>query len=398
MSRRFKASRWQPCLVGLLLTVGRGAAAGADGADPTNHVPGARSVPPLGEVLSPGRWPEVENSVDRALAWLASRQAANGSFPTLPQAQPAVTSLCVLAFLSRGHQPGLGPYGTQMERGIDFVLACQREDGLFSFQPPGDEHVDMGPSHTAVYNHAIAGLMLGEVFGHVAGQRMEAVKAALNRALPFTRRLQTRPKDHAADEGGWRYLYLRTDHWSADSDLSVTSWQILFLRSARNAEFNVPQKYIDEAMAFVQRCWDPQHGVFNYALEGAGDVRSSRGMVGAGILCLSLAGQHETPAALAAGDWLLAHPYGRFGEQIGEGDGFFYSAYYCSQAAAQLGGAYWKGIYAPLADTLLGAQNADGSWPPEPQKGFARFGNAYTTAMAVLALTPPYQLLPVYQR
>jgi hypothetical protein len=67
-------------------------------------------------------------------------------------------------------------------------------------------------------------------------------------------------------------------------------------------------------------------------------------------------------------------------------------------AAAQLGGAYWKGIYAPLADTLLGAQNADGSWPPEPQKGFARFGSAYASALAVLSLTPPYQLLPVYQR
>ena len=399
MFGRSKATRWRPCLLGLLLAVGRGqAAAAADVAEPANHVPGARSVPPLGEVLSPGRWPEVENSVDRALAWLASQQAANGSFPTLPQAQPAVTSLCVLAFLSRGHQPGLGPYGTHMERGIDFVLACQRDDGLFSFQPPGAEHVDMGPSHTAVYNHAIAGLMLGEVFGHVTGRRMEEVKTAMTRALQFTRGLQTRPKDHAADQGGWRYLYLRNDRASADSDLSVTSWQIMFLRSARNAEFNVPQQYIDEAMVFVHRCWNQRNGVFNYALEGAGDVRSSRGMMGAGILCLSLAGQHETPEALAAGDWLLAHPYRRFGEQIGAEDGFFYSAYYCSQAAAQLGGAYWKGIYAPLADTLLGAQNADGSWPPEPQKGFSRFGNVYTTALAVLSLTPPYQLLPVYQR
>ena len=45
------------------------------------------------------------------LGWLATQQADDGSFPTLPQAQPAVTSLCVLAFLSRGHQPGLGPYG-----------------------------------------------------------------------------------------------------------------------------------------------------------------------------------------------------------------------------------------------------------------------------------------------
>jgi hypothetical protein len=290
-----------------------------------------------------------------------------------------------------------------MERGVDFVLTCQREDGLFSYQPPKDSHgqdvhEDLMPSHTAVYNHAIAGLMLGEVFGHVTGPRMQAVKKGLTQALQFTRGMQAQPKEHAADRGGWRYLHLRFDAAAADSDLSVTAWQILFLRSARNAEFNVPQAYVDEATEFVHRCWDPRKGVFNYALEGAADMRSSRGMVGAGIVCLSLAGQHQTPAALAAGNWLLEHPYRRFGEQIGVDDGFFYSAYYCSQAAAQLGGDYWKGIYAPLADTLLGAQNADGSWPPEPQKKIALFGNAYTTAMAVLSLTPPYQLLPVYQR
>ena len=155
---------------------------------------------------------------------------------------------------------------------------------------------------------------------------------------------------------------------------------------------------MDEAMAFVHRCWNDKKGVFNYALEGSGDVRSSRGMMGAGILCLSLAGEHQTPAALAAGNWLLTHPYQRYGELIGPDDNFFYSTYYCSQAAAQLGGTYWKGIDGPLADALLTGQNADGSWPPEPQAGIARFGNVYSTAMAVLSLTPPYQLLPVYQR
>jgi hypothetical protein len=276
-------------------------------------------------------------------------------------------------------------------------------NGLFSFKPPKDSHgqdvhEDLMPSHTAVYNHAISGLMLGEVFGHVSGARMEAVKKGLNQALQFTHALQAQPKEHAADEGGWRYLHLRFDRSAADSDLSVTAWQILFLRSARNAEFNVPQAYVDEATEFVERCWNPKKGVFNYALEGGGDVRSSRGMVGAGILCLSLAGRHQTPEALAAGDWLLANPFREFGELKGVDDGFFYSAYYCSQAAAQLGGKYWKGIYEPLADTLLGSQTANGSWPPESQKKIAAFGNAYTTALAVLALTPPYQLLPVYQR
>jgi len=362
------------------------------------HIPGTSTVKPLTDGLAPGKWSQVEDSVDRALAWMASKQDKDGAFPTLAAGQPAVTSLCVMAYLSRGHLPGLGPYGPTMDRAIDFVVSCQKADGLFSYETPGVKHEDMKGSHTAVYNHAISGLMLGEVFGHVNGIRMQAVKQGINRALEFTRTMQTHPKAFEADRGGWRYLRLRYDHYAADSDLSVTAWQIMFLRSARNAEFNVPQEYIDNAMDFVHRCWNEKTGRFDYALEGAIDMRSSRGLMGAGILCLSLAGQHSTPAALAAGDWLLANPFRRFGERIGLDDSFFYSTYYCSQAAAQLGGEYWHGIYSPMADTLLGAQNADGSWPPETQPVIASFGNVYTTAMAVLSLTPPYQLLPVYQR
>ena len=134
-------------------------------------------------------------------------------------------------------------------------------------------------------------------------------------------------------------------------------------------------------------------------------MRMTRGMVGAGILCLSLAGRHQTPMAQAAGDWLLAHPFKAFGETVSSGglDRFFYSAYYCSQAMAQLGGRYWEQFFPSLAEVLVNSQRNDGSWPPEvggaiPAGGDAVFGNVYSSAMAVLSLTPPYQLLPVYQR
>jgi len=355
---------------------------------------------PLAEALSSQDRRLMENSVDRALAWLASQQAANGSFPTLPQAQPAITSLCVLAFLSRGHQPGLGPYGALIDKGIDFVISCQRPDGLFSYQLPEATHVDDGASHAAVYNHAIAGLMLGEVYGHVTGPRAAEVKLAMEKALQFTRGLQTRPKAYAGDKGGWRYLRLRWNSMTADSDLSVTAWQLMFLRSARNAEFNVPQQYIDEALEFVRRCWKEKEGVFYYAIDGTGpgDIRTGRGMVAAGIVSLALAGQHESPIELAAGDWLLQHPCRQFGDRIGVADRFFYSAYYMSQAAAQLGGRYWEGIFPPLAAALLSAQSPDGSWPPEVGHRDMMFGNVYTSALAVLTLTPAFQLLPVYQR
>jgi len=353
----------------------------------------------LAAALPATKWIELEHSVDRGLAWMAEHQAVDGSFTdgrTSAAAQPAVTSFCVMAFLSRGHLPGFGPYGAKLEKAIDFVLACQKPDGLFCYESPEAVWVSKMASHTATYNHAIAGLMLGEVYGHVTGRRMKEVKQAIDRALQFTRDLQTRPKTFPQDRGGWRYLRLHYDHTAADSDLSVTACQLMFLRSARNAEFEVPQSYIDDAMSYVHRSFDTSQGVFMYTLSGA-ERYSSRGLMGAGIVSLSLAGQHQTPMALAAGEWLLARPFRRYGEMSPQGETFCYSTYYVSQAALQLGGKYWEGIFPPLARALMEAQEPDGSWPLVGN-GDETLGRVYCTAMSVLSLTPGYQLLPVYQR
>jgi prenyltransferase beta subunit len=391
-----RAGLWPGLLPVLLLVCLAGDMRAADAGAPVRPASAAAPAKGLADALSPEKWREVENSVDRGLAWIASQQAPDGSFPTFPSGQPAISSLCVMAFLSRGHQPGFGPYGQQLNRAIDFVLSCQREDGLFSLESPGLVFERKMASHTASYNHAIAGLMLGEVYGHVSGERARRVKAAIAKAIEFTRALQVRPKAQAKDAGGWRYLP-RVDP-DNDSDLSITAWHLMFLRSARNAEFKVPQQYMDEGIAFVRRCWDPSTGMFNYLTTAYGGTGASRGTTGAGILSLSMAGQHNTPMALAAGDWLVAHPYGAFGESYGPYDKFFYSIYYCSQAAAQLGGHYWEKFFPPVVNVFLKIQKADGSFPPEPLQGDAIFGSTYTTAVAVLALTPAYQLLPVYQR
>jgi hypothetical protein len=121
-------------------------------------------------------------------------------------------------------------------------------------------------------------------------------------------------------------------------------------------------------------------------------------MMGAGILSLSLGGRHQTEIAKRAGDWLLSHPFSVYGETVGgRGDRFCYSAYYCSQAMAQLGGAYWKSFFPPLVKAFLKNQSGDGAWPVE-FGGDQIFGPTYSTALAVLTLTPPFQLLPIYQR
>ena len=116
------------CVCGLLIASElAGSAARAQVQDAAE--PAISESSDLSSALPPGEWSRVETSVDKALQWLASRQADDGSFPSDDIAQPAVTSMAVMAFLSRGHTPGQGPYGSHLSRGIDFVLSTQRRPG-----------------------------------------------------------------------------------------------------------------------------------------------------------------------------------------------------------------------------------------------------------------------------
>src|SRR5258706_263833 len=172
-----RKARWFWCrsclLLGLPLFLSAGEERAADNERPTNQDSNPVAPKSLMAALPPEKWQQVEKSVDRGLTWIASQQAVDGSFPTLPAGQPAVTSLCVLAFLSRGHRPGAGPDRPQLDRAIDFVLSCQMTNGMFSYAPPGTRHVHNSPVHTAIYNHAIAGVMVGEAFGQVTGGRAQ---------------------------------------------------------------------------------------------------------------------------------------------------------------------------------------------------------------------------------
>ena len=349
-------------------------------------------------MLDSSEWHRLDSAVDRALVWLAGQQRPDGSFPTLTQGQPGVTSLCVLAFMAHGHVPGDGPYGEQLAKATRYIMSCQKENGLVTLEGPEGAQLTRDVSYevgvTAAYNHGISSLTLSEIYG--MGQRQEAagLSAGIKKALAATLEMQRWPKDEAKDLGGWRYV---VDEGPDDSDLSITGWNLMFLRSARNAGFDVAQRPIDNAVKYVRRSFDRQVGSFRYTIKPA--TSRSRAMAGAGILALAHAGFHNSTEAKAAAQWLLEHNLDDYNNNTGiEGDRYHYSLFNSCQAMYQMGSPYWEQFFPHTVTAVLAHQRRDGSWDVENIKRDRAFGNPYTTALVVLSLGAPNQFLPAFQR
>jgi hypothetical protein len=345
--------------------------------------------------LSTQEWKKVERCIDLGLSWLRSQQLANGSFPTPDCGEPAITSLVIMAFLSRGHSPGEGEYGEMLNRAIDYVLSQQQDDGLLysGYIPPSYEFKT--GSATATYNHAIAGLMLGEVYGMTSGARNKKIKLAIEKALACAWKLQYRHSPFEKDKHGLRYYrYLNIPN-KGEADLSVTAWYIMFYRSAKNANFDVPEEHVQEAVKFVRECYDEKDEWFMYGPYPV-DKYMTRAMVGAGILSLIISGNATNDEKMIqhAGRFINVFPFDQYAKPVKAY--WHYSIYYCSQATFMMGGEYWRIFYPVAAKTLCENQSPEGFW--EVDKRTAYFGNSYSTALAILTLTPPYQMLPIYQR
>jgi len=115
------------------------------------------------------------------------------------------------------------------------------------------------------------------------------------------------------------------------------------------------------------------------------------------VLCLELCGQHGNPATIGGGEFILRSLPRTVRTDLGASM-FYYGEYYCSQAMFQLGGKYWETWAPVMYDTLIKGQQGDGSWPADMHPSAAAGGQAYSTAMSVLAMTVSYRQLPIYQR
>ena len=322
----------------------------------------------------PAKDEALDKSVDRALDFLQSTQLGDGAWGAgnrgVGGANPAVTSLCVMAFLSAGHVPGEGRYGETVEKGVRWVLTQQQPNGLIASN-----------SAQEMYQHGICTLMLAETAGMTDGKLGQEIRAKLVKAVDVI--LKAQRDGDGEERGGWRYQMAHVQ----GSDISVTGWQVMALRAAKNVGCDVPADRIDRAVDFIKRCQDPHSGGFRYQPNANLTVPCT----GTSVLALELCGKdlHQSPEVLKAGAYLLKNPP-RWGMQFG-----FYGLYYCSQATFQLGGNYWDFFRPLMHDMLFKNQKDNGSWTAG---GDGSYGPNYSTAMCVLAMTVEYRYLPIYQR
>jgi len=310
------------------------------------------------EIMAP-----AVDSVDKGLKFLSSQQREDGSFVTGGMGgNPAVVGLGGLAFLSSGSAPDRGPYGKEISRAIDYLIANTRPDGFIS--PPGSQ------THGPMYGHGFATMFLGEVYGM---SLRDDLRDSLSRSIELIVRTQN-------DEGGWRY-----DPVPQQADLSVTICQIMALRAARNSGLHVPKATVDKCEAYVRQCQEPDGG-FSYMLQNRGSMfpRSA-----AGVVALYSTGVYDDPAierGLGYLDNFLPQP-----ERLQRESHYFYGQYYAVQAMWHAGGDRWQRWYPAVRNSLLKTQRADGSWRDS-------VGPEYATAMACIILQVPNNTLPIFQR
>ena len=311
----------------------------------------------------------VDQAIVNALKFIASKQIPNGSWEAEPgNESTAVTSLAVMAFLAAGHVPNEGPYGRAIDRGISFVVNHQDSTGMLVTKR----------GHGPMYDHGISTLMLAEVIGMTEQGQAAQTRKALERAVRLILQAQKIRKP-PNESGGWRY-----QHTSHDSDLSVTAWQLLALRAAKDIGCDVPVESIDRAVAYVKKCSDKRG--FGYQ-PGQGS-RSS--MTASGILALQVCGHHEDKEVAVGIEFLKRQPL-RF-----EDGWFFYGVYYNAISTYKFGGEDWLQTKANLFDELLKHQDPAGSWQAHNNELVQ--GPVYAASLSVLALTVEYGYLPIYQR
>jgi len=299
--------------------------------------------------------PEVEKTIERAQAWLASCQRKNGAWGNNGE-----NGMALCALMVNGTTPGYGKYGTHVAKGIEYILSTQKPSGVLTVL--GGDNV--------MYEHALATLALAEAYGMTHNPD---IRPALIRAV----NLIVETQHHT---GGWRY-----PPQPVPGDLSVTVMQVMALRAAAEVGVYVPKETIEHAIAFIKSCWHEPSAGFGYRQS----AETNFNRAGAGVVCLQSIGLYEDPVIPKAVETIFKKGLEAMKEPDRTHEHFWYGHYYASVALYHYGGDRWKEYYRKVCEMVMN------DWQKTPAYWQH---STLPTSWAILTIGVPYRYLPIYQR
>ena len=319
---------------------------------------------------------ETEKAVVAALRWLKGDQNRDGSWKCGKSA-PMGAALATLAFLGHGETPDSAEFGQTVSKGLLYLAQQVDSNGLvIGFR---QDDVAYGYSQGAVARARSEGYAMTQ---------SPVLREPLDRALGAILQGQSAVKARPQDVGGWRY------HPSSDdSDVSVTGWMIMALKSAEAADIEIPRPTFDSAAQYLWNMYDTRNPGFGYQ-----KPERYPSMTAVGVLCQQFLGNGKDQRIKGALDYLREQ---KVDWDKTSGDYVMYGWYYITQAMFQGGGNYWQYWNGEIRQTMVKNQRSDGRWMPPPHsdiegKNFADTP-AYSTALGAMILEVYYRYLPIYQ-
>jgi TolA-binding protein len=319
---------------------------------------------------------ETEKAVLAALHWLKANQESDGSWKC-GQSAPAGTALGTLAFLGHGETPDSAEFGRTVSKGLLYLAQHIDANGLVN-----------GVSQDSVgYGYSQGPVVLALSEGYAMTQS-PILREPLNHALQAIFRQQAAAKARPQDIGGWR-----NQSSPSDSDVSVTGWMIMALKSAQSAGIEIPQSVFDKATQYLWNMYDTKNPGFGYQNPGRYPT-----MTAIGVLSQQFLGNGKDSRIRGALDYLQ---HQKVDWDKADGDFVLYGWYYMTQAMFQGGGSYWEYWNDEIRETMIKNQQKDGRWMPPPKSSIEvrdlAKTPAYSTALGALILETYYRYPPIDQ-
>jgi hypothetical protein len=325
-----------------------------------------------GALKSFGGSVSAQQSLHKALAWLAKVQNPDGSWSDLKdRSRPGLTGLALLTFLAHGETPKSKSYGRTVSSAISWLVK---------------DRINKDP-----YAHAIKTYALSETYA------MTGNYAVFEKLGPMVDTLLMGQQP----SGGFDYNYKNSaKDEQARQDVSVAGWNYQAMKAAKGAGIEVEglDEGIQKSIRYLKKlASNSKMGdgfPYNPIVKQTANKHTTRAV---GVLCLQLLGEGKAPEMKDELEKiykvdLVNLKWDKAPKQS------LYGWYYATQCMFQEGGKMWKAWNKVFQKELKNNQNPVGYWefpgdPHGPKSDLAM--KIYATTLCSLMLTVYYRYLPM---